>query len=379
MDRYDSILTPICILTGGDISRSDGPSRVRSMATAFNDRGYDIHIVAPEPSDTLSDVYDPLTVHTVPALFGRFHGQFARAVTLSRQASGVCKKQDAILLVNQASLAGVASLVTSVEMVVDMADIAFPSPVYAGIKFESAVRQVIRLLERRATENAELVFTASKPLSNFITSEWGVEPDRAKTIYNGYFKSDLDWTADGKSTGEGIGYISGFGPKSDVDRILSLAVSTSETITVIGDGMKRDRLENKVRQKGITNIDFKGFLPYKQAMQELRACRVGIIPLDNSLSTRLSCPVKTFDYAMAECAIVGDCSTEIIRMLASENAALCSDPENKEEFIQNVLKVLNDDQIYRTLTSNAKSIVQEQFSREYQGQRAVDRYEHYFT
>lgn len=345
------------------------------MATAFDDREYDVHLVAPEPASTLSDVYESLTIHTVSALLGRFDGQLARAITLSRRASEVCENQDATLLVNQASLAGVASLVTSTDMVVDMADLAFPSPVYSGMRFEFVIRRAVRSLERRATEYADLVFPASRPLSKFITDEWNADPNRVKTIYNGYFESDLDWTEYREPGGEGIGYVSSFGPKSDLEKILSVAASTEEPVTIIGDGNRRDEMEQRAERDGISNLEFTGFLPYRRAVKELSTCRVGLVPLDDSLSTRMSCPVKTFDYAMTGCAIVGDNTTEMIRRFAANNAALASDPNDRSAFVRNALELLEDDEMYKQLTTNARSMVKDEFSRENQGQRAVDRYE----
>jgi glycosyltransferase involved in cell wall biosynthesis len=92
----------------------------------------------------------------------------------------------------------------------------------------------------------------------------------------------------------------------------------------------------------------------------------------------MSCPVKIFDYAMAGCAIVGDNTTEITQKLSSQNAAIVSDPNNTQEFVCNAKQLLSDDKMYERMSTNAREIVKDKFSREHQGQQAVNYYTQHF-
>lgn len=366
----------ICMVIGFDISAASWPGRVKSFSRTLNQAGFDVHLVIPEPSGTVPGVYEELAVHHAPTPDG-FDGQLSRGVSVLRKAERVCERHDAMLHVNQSSLAGLSTLVNRREFVVNMADLAYPSPVYSGLPVESLARKTIERLERRAVHRASRVLTNSRGMTDFLVSEWDVDPEKIVTVYNGYVKSDVDWGGLSFEKDHEIGFISSFAQKTDIKTILRVGETVDVPILMIGDGERRETLMRQARERGIDNLEFTGSKEYPVAMELLAGTKVGIAPYIDSLSTKVSCPVKLFDYAMTETAIVSNDYIDVANEFATEGAAAVV--SDREAFVETVQELLADNEERERMAANAKRLVEGRYSRENQAEKVVEMYEGLFT
>jgi len=357
---------------GFDISAASWPGRLKSFSRALDDAGFDIHLVIPEPSGAVPEVYEGFTIHhaSIPAAFD---GQLARGVSVLSKADEVCEEHDAILHVDQSSLAGLSTVINRRDFVVNMSDLAYPSPVYSGLPFESLARKTIERLERRAVRKAISVLTNSSGMTEFLVDEWNVPREKLVTVYNGYVESNVGWDELPSEKRDEIGFISSFAQKTNIETILRVAEEVDTRILMIGDGERREALMRKAGKRGVNNLDITGSKDYPEAITTLARTKVGIAPYIDSLSTKVSCPVKLFDYAMTETAIVSNDYVDVAAEFADEGAAAVV--SDQDAFVRTVRELLRDDEKRSRIASNAKRLVEGEYSRENQAEKVVNEYE----
>ena len=355
-------MTSVCIINPGDISRPrGGENRAIAFAKGLRDHGFDVHLVIPEPTRELPKELCGIKIHTVKVSSrgGNLKNQFLRALFLSRKAKKVAERYNAILQFEHSPFAGFATLMGHSGFVLDMHDLAMADPTYSKILY---YKKIFGWFEKRGIYAALKVIIVSNPMKEFIIKEWGVPEEKIEVIPNGYFESkfkklELD------NTREVEGMISFLGTlhlKLDIDKIVYLAkLLKNSKIYIIGDGPARVKLERKIKKNKLKNIIITGWLPDERAFSLVAKSQVCILPEQPSKHVEVSCPVKLFDYGALGKAIVADNVSEMCRLFGEKNAALLSDPNNPDEFVENVLKLLNNEKIRRRISNNAKKIVKD--------------------
>lgn len=366
----------ICIAHGGDVSEpSGGTNRVIAFATALRDAGFDVHLVVPSPKREFPEDLRDIKIHTVPIKARSIRDQIFRALLVSLKAKKIAKNNNAILQIEHSTLAGFATLVGCSNFVLDMHDLAIGSPMYLNLPFP-CIQNFIYNIEERAVSRASKIIVVSNPMKDFIIREWKIPEEKILVIPNGYFEKkfkNFDFE-DVEESDSMISFLGTLHPKLDLDKIINLAKSLENSmIYIIGDGPARSELEQKIKGYNIKNIILMGRLPDKEVFNILAKSQVMILPEYYSLHTEVSCPVKLFDYAALGKAIVADNVAEMCRIFKENDAALVSDPENKEEFIGNVKRLLEDEGLRRRLGENARRLVKN-FTWEKQGEKLVNMY-----
>jgi len=370
-------MTSICIAHGGDISEpSGGTNRVKAFAKALRDNGFDVHLVVPNPKRELRDL-DGINVHTIPIKASGVKDQVFRALLVSLKAKNLAKRENAILQIEYSTLAGFATLIGCSNFVLDMHDLYFASPLYGNLPFSKLIQKFVYEMEKRAVSKASKIIVVSNPMKDFIVKEWNVPEEKIEVIPNGYWEEKFrKFNLDDIHEVDGmICFLGTLLPKLDLDKIIKLAKSLENSkIYIIGDGPMRTELEKRINESNITNVVLTGRLPDEEAFSFVAKSQVCIFPQIYSTYVEVSCPIKLFDYAALGKAIVADEGSEMCRIFKQRNAALVSDPANTNEFIENVKRLLEDEDLRKKLGSNAKSLVKD-FTWEKLGEKLVRIYE----
>ena len=378
LEEVFKISKTICIAHGGDVSEpSGGTNRVIAFATALRDAGFDVHLVVPSPKREFPEDLRDIKIHTVPIKARSIRDQIFRALLVSLKAKKIAKNNNAILQIEHSTLAGSATLVGCSNFVLDMHDLAIGSPMYLNLPFPKMIIQnFIYKVEERAVSRASKIIVVSNPMKEFIIREWKIPEKKIIVIPNGYFEKKFkNFDESVEETDGMISFLGTLHSKLDLDKIINLAKSLENSkIYIIGDGPLRGILELKIRKNDLKSIVLRGRLPDKDAFSLIARSQICILPETPSLLTRVSCPVKLFDYAALGKAIVADDVAEMCRVFKEHNAALLSDPTNLDEFIANVHKLLEDERLRRKLGENAKRLVKD-FTWEKQGEKLVRMYE----
>jgi glycosyltransferase involved in cell wall biosynthesis len=112
---------------------------------------------------------------------------------------------------------------------------------------------------------------------------------------------------------------------------------------LLGRGQELLRIQQNVKQRGLTNIIFLDFLPKNDYLQLLSVCDIGIVSLNEKLAIP-NIPSKTLSYFNLSVPIVAsiDRNTDYGQYLKEAKAGLWSYAGDTENFKKNIIKLYQD-------------------------------------
>jgi glycosyltransferase involved in cell wall biosynthesis len=137
-------------------------------------------------------------------------------------------------------------------------------------------------------------------------------------------------------------------PWSDIRTLIKafkdvVALRQDVKLTIIGDGMERNAIENMVENLGLSsNVQFLGTLERKAALARVALADLVVCTFDSTYASNAALPVKLLEYmAMGKAVISTD--TETIRnfVVNGENGILCP-AGNKENLAVAIITLLSD-------------------------------------
>jgi len=363
----------VVIAHGGNIGfPGGGTNRVLTFAKALAESGYDVNLVCPKPiGDVPEYIKGLIKIHTVPIKPKSVWDQMARAILVSMKAKRLANKGKAILQIEHSTLGGIAALLGCSNYILDVHDLEFDGSLYKSIPLAS---KLVYRLERIAVSKALKIVAVSEPMKEFLVKAWKVPEDRIEIIPNGYFEEKLRKFSNEQEEGGLVSFLGVFTHNVDYDKVITLAKSRKDIkICMIGDGPMRARFIKQVMKEGLSNIVAPGFLPDEEAYRILAKSQVCIFPLKNTLHTKVAGHMKVFDYAALGKAIATDRDGTAV-IFERNDAALVSDPAKPDEFIENVHRLLDDENLRKRLGENARKLVRD-FTWKKQGEKLVRMYE----
>lgn len=364
----------ICIAHGGDISEpSGGSDRVRALVHGFLQSGFDVTLVVPRPNNQLPTSLSDAEI--VPVLAPA--NPLLRAVAIMWRAKQVVAQHDARLQIEHSTLAGVSTLIGCSNYVVDMHDLAYPSPRYNSSLSGPIKKKIIYQLEKRGVANAAHVVVVSSPIKEILEEEWDIPAADITVIPNGFSRELLEQYNDVQEVPGRIGFIGTLHPKLDLETFVELAkLPEVESVQIIGDGAARSNLERLVRREGVQDtVQLNGRLPDNEAYPLLASSQVTVYPLHQSEHTRMLVSVKLFTYsALGKAIVLDDVSeSETWTQYKAQNAALFADPTDRTDFLRKVTSLLRNEGLRDGVASNAK-MVSKEYTWEQGTQQMVDLY-----
>jgi glycosyltransferase involved in cell wall biosynthesis len=160
------------------------------------------------------------------------------------------------------------------------------------------LQRAVRAVETRAVKNASRILVVSRRMRDLVCEEWGLSPDRFTVIPNGYFEETVAGYTRRSSEGNRVAFLGTLHPKLDADAFVEIArLPSVDEVAVIGDGAKRDALEEQKERLRLDALRIHGRLPDDEAFEILARSSVAINPQRRSRLQEASSPVKLFYYA----------------------------------------------------------------------------------
>jgi len=370
----------VVIAYAGDISISNGgTNRVVAIAQALSNAGIDVHLVVSKARNEVhSDLYqlENVRLHQIPLVDNGVRNQVIRAILILFKAKNIAKKNNSILQIELASLAGIACFLGCRNYILDVNDISFNDPQYTNLPFSRIIVRFISTIERAAVLNASKVIAVSNPMKDFIANEWGVGKESITVIPNGHFSSHINPnTAESSSIRSNmIARMGTLFQHFDIGTFIKLAqILEAEGVSVylIGDGVVRHKIEMLLKKENINNVTITGWLPYPEAMSLAERAQILFLAEKRSLTTEVACPVKILDYAALKKPMVISDASELSEIAKTKGIALVSVPEEQDSFIQNIKLLLNNESLQKDMSLKCEGFSKE-YSWEIQGEKFLE-------
>ncbi len=158
-----------------------------------------------------------------------------------------------------------------------------------------------------------------------------------------------------------VGYLGTHGLAHGLDFILrSIKALENEDIhfLFIGDGAKKEELIALAKELQLKNVSFLDPIPKEQTPLYLSLLDVALVPLKKSDTFKTVIPSKIFEAAAMQKPILLGVEGEAKRIIEYYNAGLTFEPENKYDFLRQLLRMKNDKKLYTQLQEGCKALAQ---------------------
>jgi len=334
----------LVIAHGGDVSYpTGGTNRVTAFASGLAEAGFDVTLVVPDPDRELPDRLEDVTVSTVSTPNSSILDEPVRASLIVRRAKRLADERGATVQLEHSTLGGVGQLWGHRDYVLDMHDLAHSSSRYGDLPLGSAIQRAIHGIESRAVTSASEIVVVSENMRTLVCEEWNLDTSSVTVVPNGYASETVgpyrtDETVDGR-----VVFLGTLHPKLDTEAIFEVAgLSAVDEMIVIGDGAKREALEQGKAERGLDDLEIRGRLPDDEAFPLLARADVAINPQTQSSLQEASSPVKLFYYAALGAPMVVSSGPSVAAELSEAGAAEVVAPT--EPFASRVADVLDDDE-----------------------------------
>lgn len=241
-----------------------------------------------------------------------------------------------------------------------------------SIKTVGAMKEgfAIRNLEKielALYRNADLIVPVTSAFKeNLITR--GVDADKQVVIQNG---ANLDLFKRDEKGGKAIleelnlqekfvvGYIGTHGMAHSLDFILSCLKDIEDKdihFLFIGDGAVKEGLIKQAERDKLENVTFHNPVPKEKIPAYLSAIDVSLVPLKKSDTFKTVIPSKIFEAAAMQVPILLGVEGESQEIIEKYDAGLCFEPENKKDFLEKLMLIKTDNELYKQKSENGKKL-----------------------
>lgn len=342
----------IVLAHGADISKpGGGTERVSALAEGLEQGGHNVTLVVPRPSNSLPDRLDGVRTSTVPINRPGVLSQPVRGAAVMSRAKRIADERDAALQIEHSPLAGLGTMLGCRGYVLDMHDLAFPSPLYGDLPGGRLLQRLMKRMEKRGIYAATDVIVVSDRMKQLVRNTWNVPDDRFVTIPNGYFPEVTEEFADVPPVPGRVAFLGTLHPKLSVETMerISRLPEVSELV-VIGDGAKRSAIE-RIESDALR---LTGHLSDKEAFELVASAEVAINPQRVSRLQRASSPVKLYYYMALGVAMVLTEGPDIAETLGAHGAAKVIAEDG--DFAGAVRQILSNDALRRSMGEASREL-----------------------
>jgi colanic acid biosynthesis glycosyl transferase WcaI len=220
-----------------------------------------------------------------------------------------------------------------------------------GVLKNPVIIKILEHIERQAYTKSDFITVLSSAGIDYIVKRGG-NPEKIAHIYNGVTLSDIDtlFTKHDFKEREGItdkflvSYAGILSPFQGLDRILEAAkalLNTKEIVFyIVGDGMIKAHLEERVRNEHIDNVRILPLQPRDEYFNIINSSDACLICLDERM--RAPCfPGKTINLLAAQKPIVAitDKTSETARIIAEAGCGEVIEPHDTEGLTKAILRL----------------------------------------
>jgi len=255
-----------------------------------------------------------------------------------------------------------------------------------GVMKNKLLIKIMEHIEKQSYKNADFITVISNGGVDYVTKKGG-DSNRIRHIYNGVLLSDFEnhLTKKDFKIKEDIedkfliSYAGILSPFQGIDNILDTAkkLNTYEDIIfyIVGDGMLKNHLENRIRDEKITNVKLLPLQPREEYFNIINSSDISIVSLDNRMKAPCL-PGKLISLLGMQQPIIASVpsDSETAYVVKKVNCGIAVEPGDIEEFEKAILKLKNNQELKKEFGENGRKFLEENMGLE----KIVTRYEEIF-
>ncbi len=376
----------ILVFTHNYVPEGNAPAlRFHGMCTAWATMGHDVQVITCTPHFPRGIVYDGyknsflrheivdgVDVLRVWTYVTPNKGFFKRTIgflvymVVAFFVSLFQKRPDVIIGTSPQFFAAWAGLLSSrcrwrrIPFIADIRDLWPDSILAVGAVKKSTALRLVYWLEHRLYREATRIVVVSDAFFGRL-EEKGVDRKKMTLIPNGVDRERFEDRSPDEEFRVKYGlvgkfvcvYVGTIGMASGLNVVLDAAERLRESdrsdivFVLVGDGAVKNELQAEAERRGLENVVFTGLLPKEKIPGILAVADACLVHLKKHPEFRDVMPSKMFEAAATGKPILLGVDGEAARWLRAAGAGLCFEPENVEDLL-NVLRRVVADAEFRT-------------------------------
>jgi len=301
------------------------------------------------------------------------------------------KKHDVLIVTSPPLFVGItgifAKLCKRIPTVFEVRDLWPESAIDTGVLTNKFLIKSAYLVEKLSYKFATKINVLTPAFKQTLIEKKGIAEEKVIFVPNG---ADTDifqpghkdnWVREKYNLKDKfvVTYMGAHGVANHLDSILDVAKECREykniIFLLIGDGMEKERLKEKAKHESIGNILFIDSQPKHIIPDFCNASDVCTAVLKKIDTFKTVYPNKVFDYMSCAKPILLGIDGVARELVENSQSGFYVDPENAQEFKEQILKLYNDPELAHTLGQNGFQFVKESFSRESLARKYVNELE----
>jgi glycosyltransferase involved in cell wall biosynthesis len=335
-----------------------------------------------------------LRAYTYPALHRSFVWRvvsFLSFMFSSIWAGLKTKKPDLVMGTSppifQAVSAWLVSAVRRTPFMLEVRDLWPEFAIDMGVMKSPILIGLSRWLERFLYSQADHILVNSPAYRDYLINK-GILPERVSLIPNGVDPDMFNPSEKGESFREQYGlnnkfvvtYAGALGLANDIPVLLDAAERLKDNSQIhfmlVGDGIKRTRLETVAKRRGLANVTFTGAVPKSEMKNVLAASDACVAILKNIPMFSMTYPNKVFDYMAAGRPTILAIDGVIRKVIEDSNGGVFVPPGNHLALCDAVRLIANAPDNARKMGLSAREYVVSHFNRKSHAQAFSQLVEH---
>ncbi|WP_251138684.1 glycosyltransferase family 4 protein [Exiguobacterium sp. s166] len=373
-------------------------NRMKNIFKRMEQQGSNVHVLTSEPLYPTAELYtdamfwdepsldaanitriQPRDLRATTNLWRRlrlFLEQFVLAVREVRQD----QKQYSYIYATTPSifmgLVGVvAKFIKKAPLVLDVRDLWPESLVGVGITKSRVLLAPLYWLEKWMYHRADQIVINSEGFRSYIESK-GIAPEKIHYIPNSI--EENEWLIKRRKVSEQVRvvYTGNIGLAQDVFLLLDVAEQLQEDgnieFHVVGYGYHKEKFEEHVLKRGLTNIHFMNAMPRWDALKQLAKSDIAFATLVESPAFDTVTPGKIIDYMAMGCAIVGAVSGHAAKVIEEAGAGFVSRERCRETIVGQIRYLAEHPEAREAMGQSGVAYVQTHFDWEQNQERLFE-------
>ncbi len=172
-----------------------------------------------------------------------------------------------------------------------------------------------------------------------------------------------------------VGYIGTHGMAHRLDFILKVAKSVEGQnnwhFILIGEGAEKTKLLKMKEDLGLSNVTMLDSVPKQEVARYISILDLALINLKKSDLFKTVIPSKIFENAGMEIPIIMGVEGEAKEIVEKYGAGLCFEPENEDDFIEKMSKLLDNSSLYTDCKAGCRQLA-DNFDRKLLANKMLD-------
>lgn len=325
---------------------------------------------------------DGLSIITAPT-WGH-EGSFSissmlRLIPILMKLTKICKKYQIDLIHERSGLPrGIGIIAAKILKIKSITEINSPFIE----EYELNLERIFRIWRKAMFKLTDKIITQTTLLKKILSKD--VESNKIEILSNGVDPNSFDPSKIDSTLIRNkynvqkdtvlIIFVGAFHRWHGVEQIITIAEQLKKEkidakFLMVGEGPLFSSIQDEVNKKNLTNyIILTGAIDYSEIPKYLASADIAIAPFSYSNYKPLIengfwwCPVKLFEYAAMGKPVVSISAGDIPRIIPHNHSALLSPPDDLNQLINNLKKLINSKELREKLGSNGRRYVIKNFS-----------------